>query len=217
MNLQYPLWSKNHASHSSNPASSNSKRAITTDILPNHMPLPYTNETAAIIDAITQSGAHLFSFKDYWIITLPVVAATIFLPMIAGPVFRFSFRNLLRNTAFIVPILMLLTIAGSLATSVKDKFAAYTVIILFPFGLAVIVLMLYSSIKGKDQVLWCGYAITYGVSLWIDTFIRDFRIFNTPKGPYVSGLLPPAYMLVTQTVALATGLTFIQRHGNGMG
>ena len=92
---------------------------------------------------------------------------------------------------------MLLTIAASLATSLKDTFTAYTAVILFPFGLTAVVLMIYAAMKGTDQILWCGFAITYGTSLWIDTFVRDFRIINTPRGPWVSGLLPPAYMLAT--------------------
>ena len=169
----------------------------TIDSPSNNMSLFNTNETDAIINAITGSGTHLWSFKDYWIVTLPVVAATIFLPIIVGPVFRYSIKKLLGNTAFIVPILMLLTIVASIATSLKDKFTAYAVVILFPFALTAVALVIYASMKGKDQILWCGYAITYGTSLWIDTFVRDFRIIDTPKGPWLAGLLPPTYLLLT--------------------
>ena len=197
MNLKDPLWSKKKASDSVHAVSNQLTHTKRIDSSPNSMPLFNTNDTEAIINAIAQSGTHLFSFKDYWIITLSVVAATILFPIIVGPVFRFSVRKLLRNTAFIVPILMLLTIIASLATSLKNKFAAFTGVILFPFALAAIGLTIYASIKGKDQILWCGFAFTYGTSLWIDTFVRDFRIINTPKGPWVAGLLPPAYMLIT--------------------
>ena len=153
-----------------------------------------------IINAITGSGTHLWSFKGYWIVTLLVVAATIFFPMLVGPVFRYSIRKLLKNTAFIVPILMLLTIVASIATSLKDKFTAYTAVVLFPFGSTAVALMIYASMAGKDQILWCGYAMTYGTSLWIDAFVRDFRIIDTPKGPWVSGLIPPTYLLITHCV-----------------
>ena len=197
MNLQDPLVSKTQASDSVQATSNELTQANTIDSFLNSPPLFSSNETEAIIKAITESGAHLWSFKDYWIITLPVVAATIFLPIIIGPVFRFTVRKLLKNTAFIVPVLMLLTIVASLATSLKDTFTAYTVVILFPFGLTAVALMFYVSLTGTDQILWCGYAITYGTSLWIDTFVRDFRIIGTPKGPWVSGLLPPVYLLVT--------------------
>ena len=191
MNLKDPLLSTTKTSDS---ASNKLRRANTIDSL---RPLFYINETQAIIEAITESGAHLWSFKDYWIITLPVVAATIFLPIIIGPVFRFTVRKLLKNTAFIVPILMLVTIVASLATSLQEKFTAYTAVVLFPFGLTAVALMIYASTTGTDQILWCGFAITYGTSLWMDTFLRDFRIIDTPRGPWVSGLLPPAYLLVT--------------------
>lgn len=197
MNLQDPLVPNRQKSDSVHGTSNELTHANTTNIFLNSPPLFRSNETEAIIKAITDSGAHLWSFKDYWIITLPVVAATIFLPIIIGPVFRFTVRALHKNTAFIVPILMLLTIVASLATSLKVKFAAYTAVILFPFGLTAVVLMICVSITGTDQILWCGYAITYGTSLWIDTFVRDFRIIGTPKGPWVSGLLPPVYLLVT--------------------
>ena len=197
MNLKDPLWSKKEASDSVTLVSNESTHAKRADIFPDSVPLFNTNDTNAIIDAISQSGTHLFSFKDYWIITIPVVTATIFLPIIVGPVFRFTVRKLLKNTAFIVPILMLLTIVASLATSLKNKFTAYTAVILFPFGLTAVGLTIYSSMTGKDQMLWCGFALTYGASLWIDTFVRDFRIINTPKGPWVAGLFPPAYMLIT--------------------
>lgn len=197
MNLQDPLVSRAQASNSVHATSDELTPANTIDNFLNNPPLFRSNETEAIIKAITESGAHLWSFKDYWIITLPVVAATIFLPIIIGPVFRFTVRKLLKNTAFIVPILMLLTIVASLATSLNDKFTAYTVVILFPFGLTAVALMIYVSITGTDQILWCGFAITYGTSLWIDTFVRNFRIIGTPKGPWVSGLLPPVYLLVT--------------------
>ena len=185
MNLKDPLWSHKEASDSA------------IDSFPNSIPPFYTNGTEAIIEAITESGTHLWSFQDYWIVTVPVVLATIFLPIIVGPVFRFSYWNLTKNTTFIVPILMLLTISASLATSLEDKFTVYTVLILFPFGLTAVWWMLKASMTGTDQILWCGYTITYGMSLWIDTVARDFRIINTPKGPWVSGLLPPVYLLVT--------------------
>ena len=197
MNLKDPLWSKKGSPSSAPGAANGSTMATTIDSPSNNASLFNTIETDAIINAITGSGTHLWSFKDYWIVTLPVVAATILLPIIVGPVFRYSIRNLLQNTAFIVPILMLFTIVASIATSLKDKFTAYTAVILFPFGLTAVALMIYSSMSGKDQVLWCGYAITYGTSLWIDTFVRDFRIIGTPKGPWVSGLIPPTYLLIT--------------------
>ena len=196
MNLKDPLWSKK-GSTDSVPAIANGSTIANTTGNPSNMSLFNTNETDAIINAIAASGTHLFSFKDYWIITLPVVAATILLPIIVGPVFRYSVKNLLNNTAYIVPVLMLVTIVASLATSIMDKFAAYTAVILFPFGVTAVVLLLYASLKGKDQILWCGYAIMYGTSLWIDTFVRDFRIIGTPRGPWVSGLLPPIYLLIT--------------------
>lgn len=197
MNLEDPLWSKEGSPNSASGVANGSTMANTIDSPSNNMSLFNTNETDTITNAITGSGTHLWSFKDYWIVTLPVVVATIFLPIIVGPIFRYSVKKLLKNTAFIVPILLLLTIVASIATSLKDKFTAYTVAILFPFGFTGVALLIYASMAGKDQILWCGYAITYGTSLWIDTFVRDFRIIDTPKGPWVSGLLPPTYLLIT--------------------
>ena len=197
MNLKDPLWPKKGSPKSTTGVANGSTMANITDSPSNNISLFNTNESDAIINAISGSGTHLFSFQDYWIVTLPVVAATIILPIIVGPVFRYSIRKLLKNTALIVPILMLLTIVASIATSLKDKFTAYTVMVLFPFGLTAAALVVYASVTGKDQILWCGYAITYGTSLWIDTFVRDFRIIDTPKGPWVSGLIPPAYLLIT--------------------
>ena len=197
MNLKDPLWNKKESPTSGPGLANGSTMANTTDSPSNNVSLLNTVETDAIITAITESGTHLWGFKEYWYVTLPVVSATIFLPIIVGPVFRYSIKKLLRNTAFIVPILMLLTIVASLATSLKDKFTAYTAVVLFPFGLTAVALVIYASMTGKDQVLWCGYAMTYGTSLWIDTFVRDFRIIDTPKGPWVSGLIPPIYLLIT--------------------
>ena len=197
MNLQDPLWPKKTASDIVRAVSNESTLMNTSESLPNNMASPYTNGTEAIVSAITESGTHLFRFKDYWIVTLPVVAATILMPIIVGPVFRFSVRHLLSNTAFIVPFLMLLTMAASLATSIGNQFAAYTAIVLFPFGYTAAHLMVYASTTGTDQLLWCGYTIAYGTSLWIDSFVLHFRIIDTPKGPFVSGLLPPAYLLIT--------------------
>ena len=197
MNLKDPLWSKKGPPNSAPGAANGSTIANVVDSPSNNTSLFSTNETDYVINAITGSGTHLWSSEDYWIITLPVVAATIFLPIIVGPLFRYSIRKLLKNTAFIVPILMLLTIVASISTSLKDKFRVYTVAVLFPFGWTAAALLVYASMAGKDQILWCGYAITYGTSLWIDMFVGDFRIIDTPKGPWVSGLIPSTYLLIT--------------------
>ena len=197
MNLKDPLWSKKESPNSAPEVANGSTMAKITNSASNNVSLFNTNETDAIINAITGSGTHLWSFQDYWIATLPVVVATIFLPIIVGPVFRYSIKNLLKNTAFIVPILMLLTLAASLTTSLMDKFAAYTAVVLFPFGGTAAFFLIYAPVTGKDQILWCGYAITYGTSLWFDSFVRDFRIIDTPKGPWVTGLIPPIYLGIT--------------------
>lgn len=93
MNLQDPLVSKTQASDSVHATSNEMIPANKIDSFLNSPPLFRSNETEAIIKAVTESGAHLWSFKDYWIITLPVVAATIFLPIIIGPVFRSQSEN----------------------------------------------------------------------------------------------------------------------------
>ena len=197
MNLKDPLWPKKGSPKSATGVANGSTVANITDSPSNNISLFNTNESDAIINAISGSGTHLFSFQDYWIVTLPVVAATIILPIIVGPVFRYSIRNLLKNTALVVPILMSLMIAAGIATSLKDIIGAYTMVVLFPLGVTAVVLVVYSSLSRKDQVLGCGYAITYGTSLWIDMFVRDNGINDMPKGPWVSGLIPPAYLFVT--------------------
>jgi hypothetical protein len=55
------------------------------------------NQTASIVNAIMGSGTHLWSFKSYWYITIPLTIATIFLPLVAGAIFRAVSRFLYRN------------------------------------------------------------------------------------------------------------------------
>ena len=194
MNLENPLWPSKIAAAGDLVLSNGSINS--TVFHPNNESL-LSDDTQAIIQAVNDSGPHLFTFKDYWIISGPVVIITTLFPILIGPVFRKIIRGLKDHTMLIVPFLMLLTIVASVATSVSENFTSFTVLTLLPFALAAVSLLVYSSVRGKDQLLWLGFAITYGCSLWIDTFISHFRIIGVPEGPWTVGLAPPLYILAT--------------------
>ena len=195
MNLKDPLWSKKGPPNSAPGVANGSTIANIVDSPSNNTSLFSTNETDYVINAITGSGTHLWSFEDYWIITLPVVAATIFLPIIVGPVFRYSIRNLLKNTAFIVPILMLLTIVASISTSLKDKFRVHGC---GPFplwldGCSALGICI-NGWKGPNSVVWvCHYVWNESLDRYVRGRLQDHRYAERTMGIRLNPINIPAH------------------------
>jgi hypothetical protein len=128
MNVKDPLWpattseSSNTISPSSkDSAASNAQSLITgvtavihaapTPTTPDTVTSSATNLVEAFIEALDrQPGSHLFEFREFWYIAVSVTAATIFLPLFVGAVFRtivrFSYnqREIWKTAVFLLAL-----------------------------------------------------------------------------------------------------------------
>ena len=183
MNLSDPIWGPiiPAAPSSDSPRNSTSNTTNSTGFS--------QNQTNAIIGEIASSGAYLWSLKLYWIISAPVTLATILLPLVAGPIFRSTVRAFYRNRTYLRPLVAIIILGGFTYIDVAVEGDAYTL----GFGItlsAVALYMLYrASRSGKNQVIWCGYSITFAASFTIDQLVNP--------GPFgISGYVSLGYLLV---------------------
>ena len=141
MNLHDPLWPRGHAAANDSGPSNASYNAKTRG---------QGNDTAlsadaqAIISALASSGPHLFTFKQYWIVSVSVVVATILFPILIGPIFRSIFRQFQKNKAFLIPAFVFCVIGADVA-SISTGFGPGFLVIAPLLGIVASIGLLWSS------------------------------------------------------------------------
>jgi hypothetical protein len=150
MNLIDPLWS-----------TTDGQNATPNVVSPsNNDSSPFTqNQTASIVTAIMDSGTHLWSFKSYWCITIPLTITTIFLPLIAGAIFRAASRFLYRNRTYWrlsgITLVLALDVEFYILTDVSEKpIPNFGVICL---GIPAICLLGRAIWRKQDRGIWSVY------------------------------------------------------------
>ena len=183
MNLSDPIWGPVIPAATSSDSSTNSTSNTTNSTGFSQ------NQTNAIIGEIASSGAYLWNFKLYWIISAPVTLATILLPLVAGPIFRSTLRAFYRNRTYLRPLAGIIVLAGFVALDVALKGYLYTIVFGVTLGTVALYMLCRASRSGKNQVIWCGYSIIFAASFTID------QLANTgPVG--ISGYVSLGYLLV---------------------
>ena len=197
MNLKDPLWNLKHIFDMNDSVSTITADTYAPRIFSNVSETLLTHEMDALIEAFQSSGTHMWSFKTYWIISLPVTVLTILFPIFAGRIFQFSVRNLIRYQGYVVPIWMVLYIALGLVLSTRHQTLAYRLIFHIPLFIGAALAVYFSSFYGKYQCLSVGFAMIFWVCFWIDIEILPGLDY---KMPLSSGLGPPTYILITITL-----------------
>lgn len=122
----------------------------------------------AVVDAINDSGPHLWNFKSYWYITVPVTIATIVLPVIAGTILRIVLIAFRRYNSYLRWTLPLLCLGAVTALNIMISEFIYTIIFGVPLGGLALGMLIQVSYTGKQQVLWCAFAALFAYSICID-------------------------------------------------
>lgn len=213
MNLKDPLFSRHDIFSTQNPATNITIDARNTSDLAgvaarvsNIDSLALANSTDALISAISGSGSHLWSFKAFWYIALPVTVATVLFPFMVPWLFRVTVAWLSKNRGWIIPVSQIPLIAAGVALSTEG----YLIVFIFFFSIYIIFITLPSfyraSRDGKDQILWIGFANTLGISLWID--ISRLRLLdgNAHNKPALYSILPPVYLMLSYSPIRETWL-----------
>ena len=165
MNLSDPIWGPVIPAATSSDGSTNSTTNTTNSTGFSQ------NQTNAIIGEIASSGAYLWDFKLYWIISAPVTLATILLPLVAGPTFRSTVRTFYRNRTYLSPLAGILLLVGLFSVDVGLDRYVYSLDFGITLGTVALYMLCRASRSGKNQVIWCGYSITFAASFTIDQLV----------------------------------------------
>lgn len=160
MNLSDPLW----------PSDKPKKNALLNDTAPVSSNASLENQSDAIVDAISTSGSHLWNFKSYWYITVPVTIATMILPVIAGNIIRSSWKSFRRYNSYWRWSLPFLGLAIVIVMDVLLPQHIALLIFGVPFGLLALTMLVRVSAVGQGQRLWCAFAILCGYTITLDAF-----------------------------------------------
>ena len=125
----------------------------------------------AVVDAINDSGPHLWSFKSYWYITVPVTIATIVLPVVAGAMFRLiliAFKRYNSRLRWALPML-----CPGVLIAMRLTVPHYIFLIIFgvPLGIFALGMLIRASRTGNQQILWCTFAALFAYSILLDVFL----------------------------------------------
>jgi hypothetical protein len=125
---------------------------------------PFTqNQTASIVNAITGSGTHLWSFKSYWYITIPLTITTIFLPLVAGAIFRAVSRFLYRNrtswplfgTIFTIVLIAILFVFTELSDDFTEE--VWNIVHGICFGIPALYGLGRAISRKESRVIWAVF------------------------------------------------------------
>jgi hypothetical protein len=118
------------------------------------------NQTASIVNAITTSGTHLWSFKSYWYITIPLTIATIFLPLVAGAIFRTVSRFLYRyrtswrliTTIFAIVLAAILFVVAELQSELTWE--AFDIVTSICLGIPALYGLGRAILRKQNRLIW---------------------------------------------------------------
>lgn len=115
--------------------------------------------------------------------------ATILLPLVAGPIFRSTLRAFYRNRTYLRPLLAITILAGFTYLDVAIDGYLYTLVFGIALGAVALYTLCRASRSGKNQVIWCGYSITFAAFFTIDQLVNTGRVG-------ITGYVSLGYLLV---------------------
>ena len=166
MNLRNPLWGPvipNSTSSASLPSSTPDSTSS----------MGLSQDQNTIIAEIASSSPYLWDFRLFWIIAGLMTLATILLPVIGGPIFRWTVKTFHRNMVYLRPLIALLLLGALAALDYFIPTTPYWYVFGFSFGSVAGCTLIYASYTGKDQLIWCGYSIIFAASFTMDELV-DF-------------------------------------------
>ena len=167
MNLSSPIWGPLIPSSTSNPSLASSTPTLNSS-------LGFSQDQMnAIIAEISSSSPYLWDFKLYWIIVGPTTLATILLPLIAGPVLRWTLKTFHRNRIYLRPLVALLCLGALIALDYFIPPTIYLFLFGISFGSVAGYTLIRASYTARDQLIWCGYSVTFAASFTMDNLIRS--------------------------------------------
>ena len=185
MNISTPLWGPIFPSESAD------NSPVDSMPLANKSTGFSASENEANLSTISTSGdTYLWSFKMYWMIATPVTLATILAPFIAGSVLRYMNQRVYDNRAY---FRLGLTMSALAAISVMDEFAPvlpYFIIFGVAYGLLALIMLVRTSINGRNEWIWAGFAITFAAAVAMDELVDAF------DGVGITGFLPLIYLFL---------------------
>jgi hypothetical protein len=204
MNVKDPLW-PHHYKDQNNTKPRSEQAVISHSSTPptvtaTSISLP--NLTDALGNALSsQPSNHLWSFKQFWYIAVAAAAATIFLPIIAGPAFRaivqFSdkHKELWRIAVFICAV------AGITTATILEGYYASIVLGAIQGGIAAVGLGV-SHMKRTRVRRWIAFATILAACLLSDLQLdlpnlsRPLWYIDSGTWPSLTGIIPPIWLFV---------------------
>ena len=122
----------------------------------------------AVVNAINGSGPHLWNFKSYWYITVPLTIATIVLPVVAGAIFRTVLIAFKRYNSYLRWSLPLLCLGAVVVMIFKIDEFIFLFIFGVPLGIVAFGMLIRVSRTGNQEILWCTFAALVPYSVFID-------------------------------------------------
>ena len=165
MNLKNPLWgpvvpnSTSSAGLPSSTSNSTSSMGLSQD------------QMNAIIVEIASSSPYLWDFKLFWIIAGLMALATILLPLIGGPTLRWTVKTFHRNRIYSRPLSALLLLGAYAAADYFTPATPYWYIFGISFGSVAGYTLVYASLTGVDEYIWCAYSIIFAASFTMDEIV----------------------------------------------
>lgn len=162
MNLKNPLWgpviadSTSSASLPSFTPNSTSSMGSSQD------------QMNTLIAEIASSSPYLWDFKLFWIIAGIMALATILLPLIGGPIFRWTVKIFHRNRIYLRPISALLLLGALAAMDYFSPDTPYWYLFGISFGSVAGYTLIRASYTGKDELIWCAYSTIFAASFAMD-------------------------------------------------
>ena len=165
MNLRNPLWGPaipNSTSSASLPSSTPNSTSSTGSS---------QDQMNTIIAEIASSSPYLWDFKLFWIIAGLMALATILLPVIGGPIFRWTVKTFHRNRIYIRPLSALLLLGALAAMDYFTPATPYWYLFGITFGSVAGYTLVRASYTGRDQLIWCSYSIIFAASFTMDEIV----------------------------------------------
>jgi hypothetical protein len=146
------------------------------------------DQTAALIDAISNPGPYLWPFESFLYISVSLTAVTILLPIIAGPISRWTVRSFSHYKNYWRVMVLLLGLGAILALNSSKATTISLLLVGCPQGVLAL-WMLYGAWKtGKDKIIVSTYLTILIICLELDLSVTTSFSFTA--------ILPLLYLFI---------------------
>jgi hypothetical protein len=171
---------------SGNPSAAASTTAANTSGYPSFQ----QDQTAALIDAISNPGPYLWPFKSFWYISVSLTAVTILLPIIAGPISRWTVRSFSHYKNYWRVMVLLLGLGAIVALSRSTAYTIYQWIVICPQGVLALWMLYRAWRTEKGKLIVSTYLTILVVCIELSLFVtRSLQSF-----PFTG--IPPLYLFI---------------------